>query len=580
MGKVSKSNKKNKKEFNFLSNLKIGWKYGIALGLTLVLFCISGGFIYTQIGNALDDLDALERRGDRALQISEMASLFRSKDIRIANYITFKRDSDIKDFQQKEEEFYQLLDQIEPQMDTEEQKQLFNQIKQNDRLANDLFMKSIIPAISRNDETMTIAVRGTTEKLRIDTVNLLTKLNDITQNERKLAILQAKDSLKQSIMSLISTLLISLVLGTIIMILISRIVARNLHNVVQMSAEIANGNLKIEPLAYKGKDEIGTLVKSMNHMQKSLQDMVHGISTVSQEVSSHSEELTQTSKEVQLGSNQVASTMQELAGGAESQATSSGQLSELMSEFVQKIESASDNGEKISQSSQAVLDLTNHGSEQMQYSVEKMVRINDIVKMSVQKVLGLDEQTKEISKLVKVIQAIADQTNLLALNAAIEAARAGEHGKGFAVVADEVRKLAEQVSHSITDITGIVENIQLESNGVAAALQDGYKEVEEGSTQIQSTGETFNDIAASVTAMVGQIQEISQSLTLIAENSNEMNKSIEEVAAISEESAAGIEQTSASVQQTNASMEEIAGSADQLAQLAEQLNEQIRRFKV
>src|SRR5699024_4194813 len=131
---------------------------------------------------------------------------------------------------------------------------------------------------------------------------------------------------------------------------------------------------------------------------------------------------------------------------------------------------------------------------------------------AVQKVQGLDAQSQEISKLVSVIQDSAEQTNLLALNAAIEAARAGEHGKGFAVVADEVRKLAEQVSVSVTDITTIVTSIQNESSMVTESLEGGYKEVEQGTTQIEATGEKFNGINTSITNMVKDIQSISDNL--------------------------------------------------------------------
>src|SRR5690625_4595817 len=116
----------------------------------------------------------------------------------------------------------------------------------------------------------------------------------------------------------------------------------------------------------------------------------------------------------------------------------------------------------------------------MSQSVEQMKRIDLIVSNAVEQVRGLDQKSDEISKLIQVVKDIADQTNLLALNAAIEAARAGEHGKGFAVVADEVRKLAEGVTRSVLEITSIVNSIQKETDDVVSSLNNGYKEVKGG----------------------------------------------------------------------------------------------------
>src|SRR5690625_3214680 len=138
--------------------------------------------------------------------------------------------------------------------------------------------------------------------------------------------------------------------------------------------------------------------------------------------------------------------------------------------------------------------MTNEGSQLMETSNQQMMKVNEIVQDAVAKVQGLDAQAQEISKLVSVIQDIAEQTNLLALNAAIEAARAGEHGDGFSVVADEVRKLAEQVANSITNITDIVSSIQNESSHVTKSLQNGYEEVEQGTKQIETTSEKFEEI--------------------------------------------------------------------------------------
>ena len=162
--------------------------------------------------------------------------------------------------------------------------------------------------------------------------------------------------------------------------------------------------------------------------------------------------------------------MQELASGTEVQANNTNELSSIMGSFTLKVEEANEKGKHIQQSSNQVLSMASEGKKLMESSNDQMAKIDQIVQGAVQKVQSLDSQSREISTLVSVINDIAEQTNLLALNAAIEAARAGEHGKGFAVVADEVRKLAEQVSHSVTDITSIVINIQKESGMVAESL--------------------------------------------------------------------------------------------------------------
>lgn len=381
----------------------------------------------------------------------------------------------------------------------------------------------------------------------------------------------------------IVTLILSCIVfmgGIIIAIIMARLITAPIKQVMNRMNKLAEGDLSQKPLEAKSKDEIAQLINATNTMTSNNRELVSEISGVSESVSSQSEELTGSANEVKEGTEQVSITMEELANGSEMQANTVSDLANTMTAFNQYVEEASQEGKLVEKNSQHVLEKTNEGSQLMDLSTQQMAKIDHIVKDAAQKMEVLDKQSQEISKLVEFVSGIAEQTNLLALNAAIEAARAGEAGKGFAVVADEVRKLAEQVASSVQDITGIATNIQMESGTVAESLGTGYKEVEEGTQQLLKTSETFNEIREAVTSMVTNINHVSERLVELNNGSQKMHGSVEEIASVSEESAAGIQETAASTEQSSSSMDEIATNSRQLAEYAENLNSLVNRFKI
>lgn len=371
-----------------------------------------------------------------------------------------------------------------------------------------------------------------------------------------------------------------IIIGLILALLTANRISKPLVLVRNRMEEIAEGDLSKEPLQARSQDEIGQLIVSTNEMHGNIRDLLNRIVDVSKTLGAHSDELTQSASEVSTGTDTVAKTMEDLASGAELQANRTNEVSSIVSTFTQIVNETNENGKYIEESSGRVLEMTNEGSQLMESSTKQMAMIDQIVQDAVQKVEGLDGHTQKISELISVIQDIADQTNLLALNAAIEAARAGENGQGFAVVADEVRKLAEQVSESVTDITEIVGNIQSESTFVTESLQTGYKEVEQGTSQIQETEETFKSISDAVTEMVDNIKHIASNLTDIADGSEQTTSSIQDIAAISEESAAGVEETSAQAEETTSAMEDISGYSEHLKELADELHGLVLQFKL
>ena len=562
------------------NNIKIGWKYWFVLGIVLFLVGVSTCIVSVLLSDIKNDIIVQGERSERAINMTEMGSLARSKSIRIVSYIQNGNPEHIEDYEVRKEDFNSLEADLKTKMYTDEQRNLFKQVTDKDKQMNDIFEEQIIPAKEQgNTETLTI-LQARTDELRTELVDLLDQLTAIISEESESAVNESLLSADAARQLLLISILLSIIIGGTLVFFTNRTISRNLNKVVNISNQIADGDLNVEKLEFTGKDELGQLAFSINTMTENLRNMIIQISKISETVHSHSEELTQSSNEVSTGADQIAVTMQELAAASEQQASFSSEISSLMGGLNNNINETSQEGDSLKETSDKVLALSNNGKKQMELSALRMEEINEGVLASVEQIKGLNQRSQEISKLVVVIRGIADQTNLLALNAAIEAARAGDSGKGFAVVADEVRKLAEQVGSSVTEISNIINGIQEETKSAVNSLQNGYQKVEEGNNQMAISSQVFQSINTGVEEMIDGIQRVSINLMEISEGSKKVRTSSEEIAAASEQAAAGIQQSAATAQQQSSSMQEITGSSESLSALAEELNEMIKNFKL
>lgn len=581
MPKQEKQNKQKKiKRYSKFNDFGIGIKYTTTYLIMVFIFLVAGGIVFLQLNEANEHANTVQKTSVHMLDMTELVSLIQLKDVQIADYLVTENNTYIEAFREYEEQLNQLIAKIEPNLETSKEQNILNALKKNDEIINKTLNNRIIPSVEENQILIARNLRDTTHRYRQENMKLVKELMEISASTQRKAVENAATKMGGSQIVLAIANLSAMIVGIILIFLISRRISRELQGVVNVITEVARGNLKVKDSDYVGKDEIGQLSYAINLLKSNMKNILTKISDASSNLTNQSELLNQAANEVKEGNLQNAATMGELATGAETQANSASNLSESMNDFVKLVQTSQENGLEVQASSREVLTLTNEGKELMNTSVQQMNNIDTIVHDAVTKVEELDQKSEAISNLVEIIEDIANQTNLLSLNAAIEAARAGEHGKGFAVVADEVRKLSEQVSTSVGEITTIVSSIKAETSNVVHSLSTGYKEVREGTSQIEKTGQNFDTIQEAIQTMTEKMAVISTDLQKVAENSGRMNHLIEEIASISEESAAGVEQAAASSQQTASSMEEVSVNADELARLAESLSEEIKVFKL
>ncbi|GAA2701669.1 methyl-accepting chemotaxis protein [Aeromicrobium ponti] len=381
---------------------------------------------------------------------------------------------------------------------------------------------------------------------------------------------------------LLSTILfvgIFILVGAVISYIIVRSITRPLNQLVLATDKVSEGDLT-QKFDVKNNDEISKLGMSFNKMVQSLQHLINQVGEKAVHLASSSEQLTASSEQNNMATEQVANSIQEVASATEQQTEKVKESTAVVKDMSSRIQQIMLNTNIVAKTANETNEVVVKGNSAIDLSTSQMKNINKTVSELGSIVHTLGKRSEEIGQIVNVISEIADQTNLLALNAAIEAARAGEHGRGFAVVADEVRKLAEQSSKSTESIRELISTIQTDTNSAINSMEKGTAEVEKGIDLVNNAGDAFSHIQQFADTVSSQIAEVSASIKDMAEGADqvvEIVSAIEEIAAVTTSESQDV---SAATEEQLASMEEIAASAASLSGMAEELLDSIKKFKV
>ncbi len=374
---------------------------------------------------------------------------------------------------------------------------------------------------------------------------------DSQSKEFELSGKQAHDTVQNSLIIITAILLCSAIAASLLAFFIVRSITRPMAELVRANECLADGDLTVR-IAVEGRDQVGLLADSSRRMVANLRDTIN--------------KMTETANQVASASVQLEATAEQIATGAEEAAAQVGTVATASEEMAATSSDIARNCQLAADSSRLTSESATKGSEVIQDTISGMIKIAEKVRHSAQTVDQLGARSEEIGNIVGTIEDIADQTNLLALNAAIEAARAGEQGRGFAVVADEVRALAERTTKATREISEMIKSIQNETRVAVSAMEEGVTEVDNGAETSHKSADALETVLRQIGDMAQQINQIATAAEEQTATTGEISTNIHQITEVASLTAKGAGDT--------------ASAASQLAGNAQTLQDLVKRFKL
>lgn len=415
----------------------------------------------------------------------------------------------------------------------------------------------------------------------LDTIQIiLAELVDFNTQKAKSTIMRENLNSAQTMKILLGFPLAVAVLAFIIGALVARAIAKPLQIMLTNVQELASGNLGVNKLKTTSKDEVGQLAQAFNLMTDSLAGLVRQVSESSTDVATSAYQLLNITEQSSNASGQIALSISEVAGGTEKQAGAVNETVSAMEQMNVNIQRVAEAGQSVTTLTSKTTTTTENGQRALTQAIAHMGNISRDTQVVKETITLLAEGSEEIADIASIIAGITDQTNLLALNAAIESARAGEHGRGFSVVAEEVRKLAEKAKVATGQITALVVLNQDNISRVISAMDLEEVHVNDGIKVLNTAGLGLSDILHMVIEVSVQVGGITSSIQQMASGSQQIVSGIQHIGAVSQVTADQATTVSAAIEEFTSSIDQINLSCQSLSDLAQDLQIGVSTFRI
>ncbi|MBD7985000.1 methyl-accepting chemotaxis protein [Sporosarcina sp. Sa2YVA2] len=561
--------------------MTIGKKLYTAFGVLLAIILVSSVWSHYELTKTEADYkEMIQDRVAQAMQAQVIQKDIALQGVYIRSYLLQGHQADLDSFEQQFVTMQTTIDSLKQMVHSDEMKGYLETV-----------VTKTVDFRKASDHVIGLKQAGDTEQavqmMEIEmlplNVEIRQTMDEVIEYQYKhldIAMHNAEKTASQAKLAIIIAGTLALLIGGFTAFYMTRLISGPLRRLAAEASVIASGDLTGQDVIVKSQDELRALAISFNEMKHNLRNLIGNVSDNALHLTASAEELSASTNEVSNSSEEISKAIENISLGAQTSASSASESSLAMEETASGVQRIAESTVTLHASAEDTMRIGNESGKTMQTAKKQMSLIHASSSQTNEMIKRLSQQSSEIENITKVITDITEQTNLLALNAAIEAARAGEHGKGFAVVADEVRKLAEQSKASASQIVELTSAIQRDTKSVEAAVQESLTYAAQGVDVMDEAGQSFLTIVDAVQIMNDQIGEISAATEEISASAEEVSASVSNIAILAKDASSATEQTSASMEEQMATIEEINAVAVDLNKKAIHLQEMIHEFKV